>query len=190
MASAEDFAWDDLVHVGSVSVKHLSVRGSTEIVSSIMEEVMKLTIKDNQAEMEDYIIRNILTDDLSDGPVPPQSDPRPVTRPGKSLFRPFDPWQLELEKNGRKKSSSSRVRRGCGFCISNGEPDSVYRSHKLMEAGRVTCPHLRKLTCRLCGATGDNAHTASYCPRNSNTLSVTNMLRSTAKTSDGRVRRA
>ena len=112
MASGEDFAVDDLVCVGSVSVKHLGVRGSTEIVSSIMEEVMKLTIIDNQAEMEDYIIRNILTDDLSDGPVPPQSVPPPVTRPrplpSNSLFRKFDPWQLELEKNGRKESSSNQ----------------------------------------------------------------------------------
>ena len=45
----------------------------------------------------------------------------------------------------------------------NGETREVYQSHNLREGGRVTCPVLRQHKCELCGATGDSAHTRSYC---------------------------
>lgn len=54
----------------------------------------------------------------------------------------------------------------CRFCRQNGESPRVYRSHALRsEDGRVTCPILWSYTCPICGASGDQAHTRSYCPQ-------------------------
>ena len=53
----------------------------------------------------------------------------------------------------------------CGFCRKNDERKEFYTSHRLKDAnGKVICPILRKHQCELCGATGDQAHTRSYCP--------------------------
>ena len=55
----------------------------------------------------------------------------------------------------------------CSFCYSNGESEYQCRSHVLKnEAGLVTCPVLWSYTCPHCHATGDMAHTQSYCPLN------------------------
>jgi len=57
--------------------------------------------------------------------------------------------------------------RVCNFCLSNGESEAQYRSHKLKnKSGLVTCPVLRSFTCYICKATGDFAHTQRYCPLN------------------------
>jgi hypothetical protein len=57
--------------------------------------------------------------------------------------------------------------RCCNFCKKNGEPWQMYCSHNLRdEFGRVTCPVLYRYRCPWCGATGEYAHTASYCPSN------------------------
>ena len=54
---------------------------------------------------------------------------------------------------------------GCQFCLNYGESDGQSRSHRLRTAnGLVSCPILRSLSCPICQATGDFAHTKSYCP--------------------------
>lgn len=53
----------------------------------------------------------------------------------------------------------------CNFCKRNKEPEAVYRNHQLKDReGRVVCPQLSKYICELCGSTGPEAHTRSYCP--------------------------
>ena len=54
---------------------------------------------------------------------------------------------------------------GCQFCLSYGESKEQSRTHRLRTAsGLVSCPILRSLSCPICQATGDFAHTKSYCP--------------------------
>ena len=54
---------------------------------------------------------------------------------------------------------------GCQFCLSYGESEEMSRTHRLRTAsGLVSCPILRSLSCPICQATGDFAHTKSYCP--------------------------
>lgn len=75
----------------------------------------------------------------------------------------FHASQLQL-----RPSSLSSSRRGCGFCLSNGERQRECMSHRLKNPDTliVECPQLRKFVCPLCKATGDFAHTQGYCPLN------------------------
>ncbi|XP_060810598.1 uncharacterized protein LOC106140630 [Amyelois transitella] len=73
----------------------------------------------------------------------------------------------ELEGQGldrKVKRRQNEIHQECRFCKNNGERESYYRSHPLKSGGRVACPVLRAFVCRRCGASGDAAHTAKYCP--------------------------
>ncbi|XP_045157256.2 uncharacterized protein LOC123523668 [Mercenaria mercenaria] len=80
-----------------------------------------------------------------------------------SLATPCVGLQVDRSRNSGKH---------CNFCKRNGERRMFVSSHNLQECGRVTCPVLQRYICPLCGATGESAHTVSYCPLGSGTSSV------------------
>ncbi|XP_049950951.1 nanos homolog 2 [Schistocerca serialis cubense] len=81
----------------------------------------------------------------------------------------------------------------CAFCRNNGESDKIFRSHQLKDNyGKTVCPILQKYVCPLCKATGPEAHTVKYCPKNPNPLPVAlmNVLKAQrSETSKARVKR-
>ncbi|KFM68153.1 Nanos-like protein, partial [Stegodyphus mimosarum] len=61
--------------------------------------------------------------------------------------------------------TSSAAKKICKFCRQNGERKQFYESHQLKDKfGNVECPVLREYVCDICGKTGSEAHTRSYCP--------------------------
>ncbi|RWS23731.1 uncharacterized protein B4U80_09214, partial [Leptotrombidium deliense] len=79
-------------------------------------------------------------------------------------YGPYIPKRkLEAMKNSPKNFEPL-----CILCRSNGEPESVYKSHCLRTKDNiVSCPILRKYNCPICNnGGGDYAHTLRYCPKN------------------------
>ena len=60
-----------------------------------------------------------------------------------------------------------RVPVQCNYCRKMQQPPSCYLTHRTRDGnGLVVCPLLRLVRCALCGASGDFAHTTTYCPYN------------------------
>uniref|UniRef100_A0A4W3K1E6 Nanos C2HC-type zinc finger 1 n=1 Tax=Callorhinchus milii TaxID=7868 RepID=A0A4W3K1E6_CALMI len=71
---------------------------------------------------------------------------------------------LIMMEEGRSRGGRADLQI-CVFCRNNNESITLYTTHILKSPdGRVLCPILRRYTCPLCGANGDNAHTIKYCP--------------------------
>ena len=82
----------------------------------------------------------------------------------------------------------------CTFCLKNGERTEMVKSHNLRkpDSNLVECPILRAYTCETCHATGDYAHTRSYCPKlrmlEGKVCSATIALKSTLRQANGNLR--
>ncbi|XP_060852551.1 uncharacterized protein LOC132930614 [Rhopalosiphum padi] len=79
--------------------------------------------------------------------------------------------QHPISSRPPKSKSEMGCLRECAFCKSNGETAEFYKSHFLKDpVGRVRCPILQRYQCPFCYATGENAHTRRYCPKNPNKM--------------------
>ncbi|XP_067909484.1 nanos homolog 1-like [Heterodontus francisci] len=75
-------------------------------------------------------------------------------------------YQQQPQPPAQQRAARSKAElQICVFCRNNNESVTLYTTHILKGPdGRVLCPILRRYTCPLCGANGDNAHTIKYCP--------------------------
>ncbi|CAF4953446.1 unnamed protein product [Pieris macdunnoughi] len=108
-----------------------------------------------------------------------------------------NPINFERLNEDAVSFSGIKTDRLCTFCKKNGERQKVYSTHTVkVKVGNkqiVTCPVLRSHVCTMCGGTGDNAHTVTYCPLVSDSNkrrppSTTVTLKSTRMKSNGKKR--
>jgi hypothetical protein len=84
----------------------------------------------------------------------------------------------------------------CSFCARNGETKRTVMSHQLhnSKTNVLSCPILRAHHCEISNATGDFAHTRSYCPRilmmQGSMHSTITALNSTRRKASGKERNA
>ncbi|RVE49945.1 hypothetical protein evm_005413 [Chilo suppressalis] len=126
----------------------------------------------------------------------------PSSSVATSFTTPPPPYRRNISSNFGPNSSRmyQDVNAGkiCTFCRKNGETPLVFMTHTVKETvgnkNIVTCPILRSHVCATCGASGDDAHTITYCPvlRSSNNgrplQSTTITLKNTRVKSNGRKR--
>jgi len=118
---------------------------------------------------------------------------------GGSLLQPLPPvnpgsgGHPVVSTVARRDRGQFKPGRECKFCKNNGESPDSYRSHVLRNpgTGQLICPVLREHKCEVCGATGDDAHTKSYCPqaKREQKKSLPTLLKETKRQSDGSIRR-
>ncbi len=84
------------------------------------------------------------------------------------------------------KSNTSKLSVCCSFCKNNGEKEAIYTSHAMKNPkGKVTCPLLKIYKCPVCGMSGEDAHTITYCKKYK-VLKRENMLNNLQKWIDSR----
>lgn len=103
---------------------------------------------------------NVLTADKAtktDGPTNESSE--------RDVFQNITNQLKDTCRLRRNRTKTISHTQHCVFCLNNGADKEFYESHSCKdERGNVTCPVLRTFVCKLCSATGTNAHTAKYCP--------------------------
>ncbi|KAL7648026.1 UNVERIFIED_CONTAM: hypothetical protein RMT77_001643 [Armadillidium vulgare] len=102
-------------------------------------------------------------------PIKLDLNPPPSTYPSSPTIRRGSSTSSENDRLSSGSLLGHRKPRGqsptiCKFCKMNGE-EAIF--HRLKDdSGGVVCPVLYKFRCKLCGATGRDAHTQKFCPRN------------------------